>query len=525
MNAAPKVSIVIPVYNGVNYLKEAIESALGQTYSQVEVLVVNDGSQDRGATAAVIKSYGERIRGIEKPNGGVASALNVGIREMTGDYFSWLSHDDRYLPEKLEVQMERALSLQVPTVFYSDYETIDAHGKVTGHFRLPSIPSEAFRPALLMGQFLHGCTLLIPKEAFKVVGMFPESLRTTQDYDLWFRMAGTVPFVHIGRTLVQARIHEGQGSLALRREALVEGNRFYKRYIGALTAEEIRSYWPHGTSSYYAAAARSMWRNGYVRAAIYSFWLSLSHVGVWFQRIVFQEGRVARLMNLVRGIWRSRLCGYIFHKRAKNLGEVFHKVYSTNFWRSTESRSGTGSDLTQTAEIRRRLPEILRQFGIRTMLDIPCGDFHWMKEVDLDLEYIGADIVEDLIRHNQDLFSSSKRRFNVLDITKDSLPAVDMVFCRDLLVHLSYADAFAALRNLRASGSNYLLTTTFTRRPCNFDIPTTGEWRPLNLQLEPFKFGEPLLLLNEKCTQGDGSWWDKSLGLWRISDLDIPPKP
>jgi hypothetical protein len=110
-------------------------------------------------------------------------------------------------------------------------------------------------------------------------------------------------------------------------------------------------------------------------------------------------------------------------------------------------------------------------------------------------------------------------------VAKDSLPAVDMVFCRDLLVHLSYADAFAALRNLRASGSTYLFTTTFTRRSRNFDIPTTGEWRPLNLQLAPFGFSEPLTLINEKCTEGDGSWSDKGLGLWRISDLNIPPWP
>jgi glycosyltransferase involved in cell wall biosynthesis len=525
MNAEPKVSIVIPVYNGANYLKEAIESALAQTYSEIEVLVVNDGSQDGGATAAVIKSYGASIRGIEKPNGGVASALNAGIREMSGDYFSWLSHDDRYLPEKIEVQMEQALRLKAPTVFYSDYETIDAYGKVIGQYRLPSIPSEALRPALLMWPFLHGCTMLIPKEAFKMGGMFPEFLRTTQDYDLWFRMAGTVPFVHIGRTLVQARIHAGQGSRALRREALVEGTRFYKRYIGALTADEIRSYWPQGTSSYYAAAAGSMFRNGYRRAALYTIRFSLRHIGESFRNIVFQKGKIARLRNRVRGILRSPLCGFLPQKRTRNLGEVFHKVYSTNFWRSAESWSGTGSDLAQTAEIRRRLPEIIRQFGVRTMLDIPCGDFHWMKEVDLDLEYIGADIVEDLIGDNLARFSSSKRRFNVLDITKDSLPAVDMVFCRDLLVHLSYADAFAALKNLRTSGSTYLLTTTFTRRSRNFDIPTTGEWRPLNLQLEPFKFGDPLLIINEKCTEGDGSWSDKSLGLWRISDLDISPRP
>jgi len=204
------------------------------------------------------------------------------------------------------------------------------------------------------------------------------------------------------------------------------------------------------------------------------------------------------------------------------LGEVFAKVYRTNFWGSPESRSGAGSDLVQTAEIRRRIPEVIAHLGARTILDIPCGDFHWMKEVGLNVEYIGADIVEELMRRNQELFSTPLRRFIVCDITKGPVPTVDLVLCRDLLVHLSYQDAFAALRNLRLSGSKYLLTTTFTERSRNFDIPTTGKWRPLNLRLEPFKFGEPLLLVNEKCTEGDGAWSDKSLGLWRIADLQLP---
>ena len=208
-----------------------------------------------------------------------------------------------------------------------------------------------------------------------------------------------------------------------------------------------------------------------------------------------------------------------------SLSDVFAKVYNTNYWGGSDSCSGAGSDLMQTAEIRKRLPDVFSRFGIRSMLDIPCGDFHWMKEVDLDLEYIGADIVEELIRSNRQAFGGARRRFVVLDITNDSLPAVDLVLCRDLLVHFSYQDAFAALGNLRRSGSRYLLTTTFTGRSRNFDIPTTGKWRPLNLQLEPFCFCEPVLLINENCTEGDRSWSDKSLGLWSISELQVPRQP
>src|SRR6185436_20245230 len=109
MSFLPKVSIVIPVYNGSNYLRTAVESALAQTYSNIEIIVVNDGSTDDGDTEAIALSYGGRIKYYCKPNGHVASALNFGIRHMSGEYFSWLSHDDLYKSDKIALQM-RALS-------------------------------------------------------------------------------------------------------------------------------------------------------------------------------------------------------------------------------------------------------------------------------------------------------------------------------------------------------------------------------------------------------------------------------
>ena len=94
----PLVSIIIPVYNGANYLREAIESALGQTYGNCEVLVINDGSNDHGETEREALKFGDRIRYFKKENGGVASALNLGIRKMRGEYFSWLSHGFSTMP-------------------------------------------------------------------------------------------------------------------------------------------------------------------------------------------------------------------------------------------------------------------------------------------------------------------------------------------------------------------------------------------------------------------------------------------
>jgi hypothetical protein len=152
------------------------------------------------------------------------------------------------------------------------------------------------------------------------------------------------------------------------------------------------------------------------------------------------------------------------------------------------------------------------------MLDVPCGDFHWMKELSTDADYIGADIVPELVHGNQQRYGGPRRRFIVLDLTKDTLPPVDLVFSRDVLVHLSFEDVFLALTNVRRSGARYFMTTTFFDRESNIDIPT-GHWRPLNLQKPPFCLPAPIELLVEKCSEGNGDWKDKSLGLWRVSDL------
>ncbi len=204
--------------------------------------------------------------------------------------------------------------------------------------------------------------------------------------------------------------------------------------------------------------------------------------------------------------------------------DMFTDIYRNSSFGGKDSRSGAGSDLIQTAEVRRRLPALLQQIGIQTMLDIPCGDFHWMKAVELDVRYTGADVVAEMIQRNQQQYGNESHRFVTLDLVRDELAKVDLVFCRDVLVHFSFEDVFAALRNIKRSGSEYLLTTTFTARDGNIDI-RTGQWRPLNLERPPFGFPPPILIINEKCTEGDGSWGDKSLGLWKVRDLQATTPP
>jgi hypothetical protein len=205
-------------------------------------------------------------------------------------------------------------------------------------------------------------------------------------------------------------------------------------------------------------------------------------------------------------------------KNNESARDVFLRIYRDNVWGSLDSRSGEGSDLVQTEAVRRELPLMIKELSLKSMLDIPCGDLYWMKEMIINIDYIGADVVPEIIDRNHELYANGRRSFVVLDITKDELPTVDLIFSRDLLVHLSFMDIFSALRTVKHSGAIYLLTTTFCERDSNIDIQT-GKWRPLNLQKSPFNFPEPERIINENCTEGSGIWSDKCLGLWRISEL------
>jgi hypothetical protein len=201
---------------------------------------------------------------------------------------------------------------------------------------------------------------------------------------------------------------------------------------------------------------------------------------------------------------------------------LFGRIFHTNAWGGAVSVSGRGASLRQTVMIIAALPRLFKAHQVCTVLDIPCGDFHWMRHVDLQgINYLGADIVAEIIRQNRQ-FGAENIDFAHLDLLSDPLPTVDLVLCRDCLGHFTFAEIFQALNNIRRSVSKLLLTTTFPLLANNYDI-TTGKWRPLNLQRPPFVLPEPVLLLEEGCTEGGGKYADKSLGLWRISDLKAQP--
>lgn len=240
MTFNPRVSIIIPVYNGADYLAEAIDSALAQTYKNVEILVINDGSTDNGATEKVALSYGDKIRYIPKVNGGVASALNTGIDKMEGEYFSWLSHDDRYYPNKVECQINHLKKVgNSEVVVFSDYDFIDANSKVTSTCYLTHIHPGKFRYHITVDNKINGCSLLIPKVCFDKCGVFDLELLTSQDYDLWFKIGEKYTFVHQPEVLISSRKHQGQTTYRLQKRMKQECNDLFLRFVKELSDEEF----------------------------------------------------------------------------------------------------------------------------------------------------------------------------------------------------------------------------------------------------------------------------------------------
>lgn len=199
---------------------------------------------------------------------------------------------------------------------------------------------------------------------------------------------------------------------------------------------------------------------------------------------------------------------------------VFDDIHENNTWKSTLSVSGPGSELAETEEVRSLIPHLLSSLNIQSLLDVPCGDFSWMREVNFgNTSYIGGDVVKHLIESNTALYGNDRRQFRVLNLIKDQLPAADLIFCRDCLIHLSFDDAIAALDNIRASGATYLLITTDPSVRANRPIHS-GEYRAINLELPPFRLKHPLAIYRDRRKTQKGERLidpHKSLALYQLS--------
>jgi SAM-dependent methyltransferase len=221
----------------------------------------------------------------------------------------------------------------------------------------------------------------------------------------------------------------------------------------------------------------------------------------------------ARYPAATRMLQRLRdRCRRIRHGE-RYMEEIFARIYRNDIWRDGESLSGWGSTLEETEVIRRELPVLLSRFGVKSLLDAPCGDCNWIRRVDLDgIEYTGVDVVAQIVETNRRRYGGTGKTFLRLDLTREQAPPVDAILCREMLIHLSLDDGFKVLKNFRRSGAAYLFITTYPAVRENIDI-CTGHWRWLNMELPPFGFPPPIELIVEHDRVG------RSLGVWRICDL------
>jgi SAM-dependent methyltransferase len=205
---------------------------------------------------------------------------------------------------------------------------------------------------------------------------------------------------------------------------------------------------------------------------------------------------------------------YLAYKGGIFMKDIFSHIYKHNLWEGTESVSGPGSSVNEAQKLIDTLPFLFEQYKIKSILDAPCGDFNWMQHVPKhNISYTGIDIVDELIKINNGKYSNEQIRFKEMNIVKDDLPTVDLIICRDCLVHLSKTHIIQAIRNFKKSGSKYLLTSHYPYITANTEI-NTGGWRPINLCLSPFFYPAPIFVIIETDPY-------KAMALWELSSINV----
>jgi hypothetical protein len=243
---------------------------------------------------------------------------------------------------------------------------------------------------------------------------------------------------------------------------------------------------------------------------MYSHARSLRAVG---RHILFRTGLdgVRIRMNRLRGLQMGHLT-----TPGHGLAEVFSTIYRTGAWveaADQDSLSGLGSTSAATRQLRGALAQTLRELDCRVLVDVGCGDFNWMREVEASWDYVGVDVVETVVARNAQLYGNARRRFVALDATREALPQGDVVLCREVLFHLSLASGLRVLRNIKASGARYLVATSDMDLWFNADI-RDGDHRRLNLRMAPFRLPPPSRALADDSVSAG-----RVLGVWPCDQL------
>lgn len=230
----PLVSVVIPVYNGQAHLARAVDGALAQTWTNLEVICVNDGSTDR--SAEVLAGYGSRLTIVEQENQGVAGARNAGIQQAAGRFVAFLDQDDWWLPEKIARQIELFSTDDRMGLVHTDVaHWDDAAGEFTGPLDPGAEPQRLVGDCfdrLLLDNQIYNSSVVVRASVLESAGPCDTRIRgnSIQDYDLWLRIARQARFGFVDEPLTVFRVHAGQGTWD-RRLMLSEEARMLERVV------------------------------------------------------------------------------------------------------------------------------------------------------------------------------------------------------------------------------------------------------------------------------------------------------
>ena len=223
----PLVSVIIPTYNRAVWLREALESVFAQTWSDFEVIVVDDGSTD--SSEQVVCDFGDRVSYIRQENGGAATARNRGVEAARGKWIAFLDSDDLWLPHKLDRCMDR-IRRESETVFlFHPMVEIDENGAVVrGRSKRPAEGRVLDR--LFAHCFVHTPTVVVRRDVLDEAGGFDPALEVCEDYSLWLRISAKHPFALVTEPLAQRRLHKDRLSKSVMHRNMIQRAEMLERF-------------------------------------------------------------------------------------------------------------------------------------------------------------------------------------------------------------------------------------------------------------------------------------------------------